>query len=65
MKIWGWRPLLAWHGPVQSNLVLHDLVQHFICEFRTTLNTSAPNIKVLHSNKYGNHTGLKEQDTDK
>jgi hypothetical protein len=60
MKIWGWRPLLAWHGPVQNNLV-----QHFICEFRTTSNTSAPNIKVLHSNKHGNHTGLKEQDADK
>jgi len=65
MKIWGWRPLLARHGTVQSNLVLHGLVQHFICEFKTTSNTSATNLKVLHSSKYGNHTDLKEQDTDK
>ena len=56
---------LAWHGPVQSNLVLHGLVQHFICEFKTTSNTSAPNLKVLHSSKYGKHTDLKEQITDK
>jgi len=63
MKIWGWRPLLAWHGTVQSNLVLHGLVQHFIYKFKTTSNTSAPNLKVLHASKYGNHTDLKEQDT--